>query len=72
MSILSIYKDLLFMQGYLTDHRFFDPPEAEPAQDAKPVVPKPILSSTSLSSTSLAGMSQTAACCSPGAMSACS
>ncbi|MEG3792171.1 hypothetical protein V1318_18795 [Lysobacter sp. CCNWLW3] len=64
MSVLSIYKDLLFMQGYLTDHRFFDPPEAVPAADAKPVAvaPKPIL----------AGVSQAAASCgAPGAIGAC-
>ncbi|SFL09160.1 hypothetical protein [Lysobacter sp. cf310] len=62
MSVLSIYKDLLFMQGYLTDHRFFDPPEAVPAAEAKAVVPKPIL----------AGVPQAAArCASPGAIGAC-
>lgn len=35
---MSIYKDLLFMQGYLTDDRFYDRPAPlpAPAQEAKP------------------------------------
>ena len=39
---MSIYTDLLFMQGYLTDDRFYGRSEPAPAQDAKAVAPKPI------------------------------
>lgn len=60
MSVLSIYKDLLFMQGYLTDHRFYDRPEPVPAAQAKAVFPKPILAADT--------QAAAAACCAQGAV----
>lgn len=50
---MSIFKDLLFMQGYLTDDRFYDRPEPIPAptQEAKPARdwPKPLLAAQAAS-----------------------
>ncbi|RDZ26530.1 hypothetical protein [Lysobacter silvisoli] len=43
---MSIFKDLLFMQGYLTDDRFFDPPAPVAAPEAQAPArdwPKPLL-----------------------------
>jgi hypothetical protein len=61
---MSIYTDLLFMQGYLTDDRFFGRSEPAPAQDAKTVAPKPILAADRHAAA--------AACCAQGAVAGCS
>ena len=61
---MSIYTDLLFMQGYLTDDRFYGRSEPAPAQDAKAVAPKPILAADTRAAA--------AACCAQGAVAGCS